>query len=345
MFPFHTSHVFVLSVDGGGIRGIIPALILRELEHRLQRRGRRRKPLHRFFDLVAGTSTGGLIALGLGAPRRTGAARGPVNRNTGLTPDELVDVYQRRGAEIFPRWKFNALRSVLQAFGDKYDAANLEQVLYDLFGDLTLQDALTNVLVTSYDTERRQPHFFKSWNSAEGTERDFFMRDVGRATAAAPTFFEPAYIASVPDDGERFCLLDGAVIANNPALCAYVEAYKLFPHAKDFTILSIGTGSTVEGFEYEDIRNWGYLDWVSPVKGMPLSSMMTDAQSQLVNHQLHKLPGLTYHRWNGPLTDCSEEMDDASEENLAALRRFAYGVIEANSEQIDAVCHELQHRH
>jgi len=123
MFGLPNSTITILSIDGGGIRGLIPALILKELEERLARR-RNAQPLPRLFDLMAGTSTGGLIALGLCAPAITSDGHGYLSEPA-LTTDDLIRIYTDRGEEIFPPWKFRRLRSVLQAFGDKYDADSL----------------------------------------------------------------------------------------------------------------------------------------------------------------------------------------------------------------------------
>lgn len=343
MALFPRSHVTILSIDGGGVRGVIPVILLQEVRRRLAKRNNH-KPFFRIFDLIAGTSTGGMIALGLAVPELDPNTGRPTGRSF-VSLEQMLEMYTERGLEIFPRSNFNALRSVKQAFGDKYDASGFEHVLEDIFGVRTLREAATSLLVTSYDTERRRPHFFKRkpgpWNEAEP---DFFLRDVARATAAAPTFFDPAYIASVPDTGERYCLIDGAIIADNPALCAFIEARKFFPHARNYAILSIGTGTTVARYSYHEMRRWGYLDWVSPVKGVPLSSMTTDAQSELVNHQLNKLHGVRYYRFNAPLLGCSEEMDDAGARNMLQLSRLAYEIIQKNSDSLDEICDILARR-
>ncbi len=365
--------VRILSIDGGGIRGLIPALLLHELHRRvrLRRGGRARQVpyLYELFDLVAGTSTGALIALGLCAPApaelcmtgrlehdrggegrllRGKAARGrrPAPDRAGarnsahpaVSLERIIEIYTRYGIQVFPRWKFSRLRTVLQAFGEKYDAAPYERLLKILYGDLRVSDSLTNLLITSYDTERQTPFFFKRRppHYQQPDDRDFLMRDAARASSAAPTFFEPAYIR--PVDGhsrEYFCLIDGAIFAANPAMAAYIEARKMYPWARRFVIVSLGTGKRARQFTYREMRNWGYIDWVSPIKGVPLSSMTTEAIAEAVNYQLYRLPGVEYYRFNALLQGSSEAMDDASEENMDALSAVARRIIDESSEQLN----------
>ncbi|HUX21680.1 MAG TPA: patatin-like phospholipase family protein, partial [Spirochaetia bacterium] len=159
--------VRILSIDGGGIRGLIPALVLRELRDRLRGRGVE-KPFSEQFDLIAGTSAGALVALGLVLPAARAAAGEPAphqgvqppvcyERRPALEIDDIVELYRKRGTEIFPRHRFNSLRKVVQAFADKYESSGLETVLREVFADATIRDALTNVLITSYDTEHMEP--------------------------------------------------------------------------------------------------------------------------------------------------------------------------------------------
>lgn len=124
---------------------------------------------------------------------------------------------------------------------EKYPADGIESVLDRYFGTTRLKDALTEVLVPSYEIERRVPFFFKSRYAKEKPEYDFPMKTVARATSAAPTYFEPVQI--ITDDGlDYYALIDGGVFANNPALCAYAEAIRMFPGAEDFVLVSLGTG-------------------------------------------------------------------------------------------------------
>ena len=340
--------VKILSIDGGGIRGIIPALILRELRDRLRGKGQRR-PFAEQFDLIAGTSAGALVALGLVVPKassengETPEAPPTYEKSPALEIDDIIDLYMKRGGEIFPRHRFNSLRTVVQAFADKYESAGLETVLHDVFGEATIRDALTNVLITSYDTERMEPFFFKKRPRRKSWEADlnFYMRDAARASSAAPTYFEPALVGPLPSTGKRYCLIDGGVFANNPAMCAYVEARKIYPRAKRYVLVSLSTGRSMSSFLYDDVRTWGFLDWIRPTNGTPLATIMGSGQSECVNHQLEKLPGVDFFRLEGELLPGRDEIDDASEENLRNLTLIAERMIHTNDEKLNRICEEI----
>ncbi|WP_455382789.1 patatin-like phospholipase family protein [Salinispira pacifica] len=342
MAPVFGRTVRILSIDGGGVRGLIPSLVLEEIQRRLRSRGNMR-PFHRIFDLMAGTSAGGIIALGLSLPEVDPGGKGFVRGKAALDISKITALFSARGLDIFPRGGLANLRSILQAFGEKYSADSLESMMAGLFGDVTIHDALTNLLITSYDIEERGPHMFKKRpKRRDKADLNFYMRDVARATSAAPTYFEPAHIESVPPNGNQYCLVDGAIFANNPALAAYIEARKIFPHARRYLIVSLGTGRAEHRFSYERIKDWGYLEWVSPRNGVPLFSLSSEGQSVAVVHQLSRIPDVEFYRLNGPLSDgASESMDNASPENIERLTAAAMDIISDNDDLIDRICKRL----
>jgi len=161
----------VLAIDGGGIRGIIPAVILSELQRRIS------KDLWQGFDLIAGTSTGGIIALGIGTK---------CNRNGPYSPAQLVDLYVQNGAAIFHK---NFLTPLRQLMLPKYSPDALEGTLEKFFQGTELQTALTPLLISSYDLQRQLPFFFKSHKIAANPSYNWKVTEVARATSGAATFF------------------------------------------------------------------------------------------------------------------------------------------------------------
>jgi len=329
--------VTILSIDGGGIRGLLPARVLREIRRRLTDAGEHR-PFFDLFDLIAGTSTGALIGLATALRNDDGTER--------FTTSQVVELYQDRGTEIFPPSFRSALHTAVQAFRFKYSAEPFERLLLDVFGNESLRSAATNLLVTSFDTEAMQPHCMKrrAGRGDWAEDPDYYMRDAARASAAAPTYFPPAHIGPIGKEAKKFSLIDGAVFANNPSGLAYVEATKIFPEESKFLVLSLGTGDPQQGYPYEEVHSWGYLEWVNPMKGFPIGAIMSAGQSEAVSHQLSRMFGVRYVRLNVPLNGCSPAMDDASRKNLFCLAGLADQLIENHDAAIDEVCRILAAR-
>lgn len=290
----------VLSIDGGGIRGLIPALVLCELEARAKR------PVAELFDLVVGTSTGGILACALTRP--------------GAWPaDRLVDLYRTEGPKIFHRSLGQKIRSGQGLLEEKHDARALEAALATYLGDGRLSDAAVRTLVTAYDLEARHPHFFKSWRA----DLDAPLALVGRATAAAPTYFEPvAY--------EGMSLVDGGVFATNPSMCAYAEVVRLTGERPEF-VLSLGTGRLMRPIHHEDAVRWGLVQWVRPV-----IDVVFDGVGDTVEYQLGRLmPDDGVVRLQADLRMASDALDDASPRNLELLERQALDLVAQRSDALD----------
>jgi patatin-like phospholipase/acyl hydrolase len=309
----------ILSIDGGGIRGIIPAKVLAKIEDLTK------KPIAELFDVIAGTSTGGILALGLTCP---GTGRQPKH-----AARDLVDLYVNKGEEIFARSWLTEEEKILVP---KYKTFHLEQALMEYLGDARLKDAVTRVTVTSYETERRQPFFFRSVRAAKDpAEYDFFMRDVARATSAAPTFFPPHKIATTSPD--YFSLVDGGVFANNPGMCAYADALAEIGPSPDVIMVSLGTGSLTRPLQHDTIKTWGELKWVQPV-----IEVMMDGVSNATDYHLAQILGAAnYYRLQTTLNIAKDEMDDASSPNIRNLVLQAEDLIHSSGDTLAKICERL----
>lgn len=324
----------VLSIDGGGIRGLIPAMVLAEIE---QRTG---KPVSELFDLIAGTSTGGILALGLAKPA-VGC------REPQYKAGELADLYEKEGARIFSRSVWHRTRAVGNALEEKYPSEGVEAVLDEYFGDARLQDALTGVLVTAYEIERRIPWFFRSERAKSRIDYDFPMKQAARATSAAPTYFEPVKI-DAEHSSDYYALIDGGVFANNPAMCAYVEARRWieakdssYPPGTDVLLVSLGTGELTRRLPYEEAKGWGLLGWAQPLLGV-----VFDGVSDTVDHQLGELlqpkeGKRRYWRFQRRLDEGNDDLDDASRTNVRVLKLLAESIVRDNSGELDNLCARL----
>jgi predicted acylesterase/phospholipase RssA len=337
----HTDPIRILSIDGGGMRGVMAVRILAELE-RLSGR-----PIASLFDVIAGTSTGGMIALGLTQPGPDGKPR--------LSAQDVQDIYIKFGATIFPRiaWRPFGWRPIwagrpviVQRFGAlafprrysnaRYSAVGLEKLLRELLGTTRLSEAMADVIVPSYDWKAGRAFVFRSREAREKSSIDPTMAQVARATTAAPTYFPPMRLRA----GDReLVLIDGGVAANNPASIAYYEAlYQARSEGRldpDFLVLSLGTGRPpVAVPTYEELwsRNWLRM-------GMGMLGVLMDGTSEISDELLTGIirprhPSSRYWRLDTDLNAVRLNMDDASERQVSGLLALAEQTISDNRDEL-----------
>jgi patatin-like phospholipase/acyl hydrolase len=340
----------ILSIDGGGIRGILPGVILTFIEERLMAKEGKDVRLSDYFDMIAGTSTGGILTCTYLLPERDSS--GKSTRKPKLTAREAVNIYLDRGDDIFNLTFWQKMKSKGGLADEKYDSSQLEKALNDYFGETLLSELLKPCLITSYDIKSRRAQFFNQIDAKKSPTHDFKVRDVARATSAAPTYFEVSKIKSV--FGSPFPLIDGGVFANNPTMCAYAEARSTVfssvlndpdktdnPYAKDMIIVSIGTGSSSKPYEYDKAKDWGVIQWIQPI-----IDIMMSGNSETVNYQLRKIWETTgtpenYIRLEPSLYEANSEMDDASAKNLKALHEAGLKFVTDNEKLLESIVDKL----
>jgi len=351
----HMGRFRLLSIDGGGIRGYIPALVLEELEHRLG------SPLYRHFDVIAGTSAGGILALSLATSRREPRAR------------ELVDRWRTTAPTVFPRTLFDKAFTRLRktvplvdsalgvlglptdvepqdAFNPKYPPYGRAKVLKQYFGDEPLSAARTRVFVTAYETEIRTPVFFVS-RDEDRSEDDYHlassqgisMFDAAMATSAAPTYF-PAHLVFRGPGKRSLSLVDGGVFANNPTDLAHAFLRRDTSYEGD-VVVSLGTGGMERSYPYHRIKSWGAAQW-----GLPAIKMMLDGQTEATALGMRRrLAHAHYYRFQesldgdpyDPTDDVADEIDDISDRNFDRMERLARRIIRNQDRELDRLCAEL----
>jgi patatin-like phospholipase/acyl hydrolase len=317
--------VTVLAIDGGGIRGLIPAAFLDRLEKRTGR------AVSGLFDYVAGTSTGGILALGLGLARPGGERP--------YSATELMALYQAEGRNIFHRSLLHALATLGGLNGSRYPEDGVDDVLRRYFEGMRLGDARTNVMVTAYEIEMRCPFFFRSWQArAPETSRshDYEAWHVARSTSAAPTFFPPHRAVAL--DGRIYALIDGGVYANNPAVCAWVEAHDRHPGA-EVLVVSLGTGNENRPVRFEDARDWGLAGWAPHLIDIIFDGVSDTGDVEL-DEMLNTQGRHDHFRFQADIHGSEQEMDNTAAENLDALRSL--GETLASGAQFDEVCTRLE---
>ncbi|XP_048335514.1 patatin-like protein 2 [Ziziphus jujuba] len=331
------SKVTVLSIDGGGIRGIIPGTLLDFLESKLQALDGPNARLADYFDVIAGTSTGGLVTTMLAAPNKD-------NRPLYAAKD-INNFYLEHCPKIFPQKNRNSFLTKITSFlssGPKYDGKYLHSLTKNLVGNLTVKQTLTNVLIPTFDIKRLQPVIFTSNEAKRNPAKDALLSDVCIGTSAAPTFL-PAYYFETKDihgKPHTFDLIDGGVAANNPTMMAISEISKeitmnystQFPDlapmdSKRMLVLSLGTGAPKleEKFNAKKAAEWGLLGWLFDEGKTPILDVYFDASSDMVDIHVSTLFQSFNSKKNylriqdDTLTGDDASLDIATEKNLKRL--------------------------
>lgn len=296
----------ILSIDGGGIRGLIPLYFLAKLEELTGKR------TYEMFDVIAGTSTGGMIAMGLSiAPAK-----------------DILNLYIKCSDKIFKRNH--------NVFGPKYSSKNKREIFKEFFGNRLLSEAKVPTIITAWELERdRAYHLYSKWpsdNIFDHEHIDMLMSDVALATSAAPTYFEPETVHALNVNGLRskvpYTFIDGGVFANNPAMIAVNYAMTLYPELTyaNIDLLSLGTGYKPVDYEGKNAKRWSSLLWLPPLLHVLLSG-----NGKSVDLDLRRLLQNKYKRVNTILKHSSSQMDKLGK-NLSALHQDAEKMLLQNEE-------------
>jgi patatin-like phospholipase/acyl hydrolase len=291
----------VLSCDGGGIRGLIPAEFLGIIERKTG------KPTSDMFHLLAGTSTGGIIAAGLSVPEEGGPKYSAL---------DIVKLYTENGSTIFDK-RWGPFNLFARPFFSRYKSNGIIRVLDEKFGDTKLSDARNDLLITSYDLYNGESCFFKN-------KTPYMMKDALCCTSAAPTFFPPFKLKMLDSQGQPLeneqgqpvirKMIDGGVYANDPALCSLIEAVELYPNADSYFMLSLGTGYAKTSCDPEGLFGWG----------IHISDILMNSASLNVRHAIKEMGAIYkkrvyYARLQVKLDDEHSQMDDVSVSNMEYL--------------------------
>ncbi len=360
-----------LSIDGGGARGMIPAVILKEVERRSGKR------ICDLFDRICGTSTGSILACGLTALNRIGGDRPK------FTAQEIVEIYRSLGATIFSRGSFNETVvdplnelldrstswiathpgetiSTIKTIWDRvsaplHDVNKLAFHLYKKFGDLKMEDALCELFVYAYDIGSRTPEIIGSSESTIPGARDyskFRMYQAATASSAAVPFFAPYSVYRNPGNpleipsafgpqypriggtGDTYDLVDGGNGGlGNPAMFAFLEESEQ-SKGRSHVLVSLGTGHSTSPVPPE-AKNWGFVQWIGD--GGELLKSVFDGEADCVDQSLRKLleKNVTYFRWQPSIPEKFAFLDEGSREDMDALEDLAQAFISEHDEEID----------
>lgn len=287
----------ILSIDGGGIRGVIPAQILCLFEEEYGVR------ISEIVDCFAGTSTGGIIALGLAVPDEENPTQAKYSASW------IKDLYVTKGETIFQNDLWHWLETLGGLLGPQYETEALSKLLEEMLGDIKLSELVKDTFITSYSVSTNHPFLFEHFGSY--TLHDADLVDIALSTSAAPTYF-PSYMLK----GEN--LIDGGVFANDPAGWAYCELFKRDElNDKEVYILSLGTGEFPETPEGETS-----LNLISSAEEV-ITALFDATNEQVVElvSLLEKEHKIHFMRWQPTLISSEQvEMDNVSKENIESLQ-------------------------
>ncbi len=328
----------ILSIDGGGIRGIIPGMFLVALEEKIKMATNNPNAhLTDYFDFFAGTSTGGILISILLCPDDDDP------KKQKYTAKQAMDIYLEHGVEIFSASRWRHFLSRFGLLSELYDDTVFNKVLEDYFGDKKLSELLKPCIITAYNIELRKNHLFRQQKAiSHGDSRDFYLKDVCRATSAAPTYFSVAEIFSLAKT--RYPLVDGGVFAHNPSLSALLEVIKSYNTYRidDIWILSLGTGLSKISYNYEHFKK----KWAISI-GPALVDIMSSSSAESTDYYLKQLfrsvnKSSNYIRIEPTnLSSINPSMDASSPGNIQKIISLGDKLISEHEELISQIVAEI----
>lgn len=335
----------VLVIDGGGVRGIVPARILETIE------ARTRKPIAELFDMVGGVSTGAIVAAGLAMPDD----KDPTKPK--YTAENIKDFYFKQAPKIFPQMRFKGLRQISSSAA--YDPRPLEETLHTYFGDSRISDSIVSLMIPATDIKNFRPAWISSIKgqpdrSPEGWST-MLMRDAIRGATTAPTYFPAKYVTTTPNQDvpgvqHRHTLIDGGFFSGNAMRRLLTQARKIAPPDAEIVIVHIGTGMIGNTLSPEEWNRLGPLGMLSKDKGSILMSLAINIGILDMAQDLRDELGDRFVSLNGNIdfedtvNHPSTDMDDASLANMTLLENFADRIVADSGEDFDRLCRMLDER-
>ncbi|CAL9115617.1 unnamed protein product [Musa acuminata var. zebrina] len=298
--PCEGKLITVLSIDGGGVRGLIPGTVLAFLESKLQELDGPDARIADYFDVITGTSTGGLLSAMITSPDE--------NKRPLFSANQVIDFYLENSPKIFPQGSgmFSSLTKMVSAIrGPKYDGKFLHSKVKQLLTETKLSETLTNVIIPTFDIKLLQPVIFSSFEARHSPLKNAHLADICISTSAAPTYLPAHYFETTDSDGKShsYNLIDGGIAANNPTLVAMSQIKKEialmnknFANFKSidyhkFIIISIGTGSAKveQKFSAHLASKWGILQWLYHGGSNPLIDSFFQGSADVVDIHMSSL--------------------------------------------------------
>ena len=317
----------VLSIDGGGMKGIVSVMVLQRLEYYIKLYSKNEKAvLSDYFDLIGGTSTGAIItALLLTTNKET---------KTSYETGEILELYLQRGKEIFHRPLAYRLRTMFGLFGPKYTNKDFEKLLNQYLENTVLEDLRKDGVFTAYDTANREAIFYSTLSKKSWERQVLPVKEVVLSSTAAPTYFPPVHITSSKNKDN--CHIDGGIVVNNPALSTLIEGFKhpKYKGLNDIILVSVGNVTNTDFYSYKRVKRWGIFGWA-----LPIVSIVFDSDTSTVDYETKKLFEAFGCRQNYLRLELRTDgkvppMDDISKEAIETLLLYGNQLIKRNDTAI-----------
>ena len=331
-----TNKTRVLSIDGGGIRGIIPLVFLGYIEKRTG------CPSHVLFDVFAATSTGTIIATTLTTPKLTTAKKDRKNGKAVRYPTaaQILKVYEREGKKVFSHDLWWQIKTLWGLNGPLYPDKNFNAYLKNLFGNATLADIPSNILITAFDLYSYTPVVFSSTKARQDSAHNFYINTIIRGATAAESYFAPLPIKNI-EKTKKYLPVDAGIYVNNPLMLGIAEVQSKHPNSS-YQILSLGTGRS-SAPSTKGIKSWGLVSWLKH-----LVAISHQGQSHMVHKTameiLSREDPIRYGdflRLEVSLPASHMGMADASAKNIKALKQIAQEKIKRERDKINAFIDRL----
>lgn len=324
----------ILTIDGGGMKGIISCIVLMRLERYLKVYSKdETATIPDYFDLIAGTSTGSILTTFLLCPDENGRAK--------YTAKDALELYMAKGKEMFRKRPLYPINTMFGLLKSKYTNTEFRKELSEYFGELNISQLIKPCMLVTYDMVSRRTFFVNSISSATNESRDIKVVEAVLASCAAPTYFPPVYHKNT--NGVSRCLIDGGVAANNPAMSALIEGLKIQPESdiKDTYLFSVANASMDQSYTCENTKRWGILTFA-----IPLFHIFMETSEEIVDYQVKKLYeslgiGCHYLRVEAINEKNIPAMDDTSDETFKRLVEIGHQLADQQEVAIRAFAKQL----
>lgn len=327
----------IFTIDGGGMKGLISAIVIEEIEKEIQKHFNNKNiKISDCFDMIAGTSTGAILAAMYLVPDEKGRPK--------YRAKDATKLYLERGKDIFSRNVGQCIKTSFGLTGSKYSCQALYNILGEYLGNIKISDVLKPCLITAYDITSGTAFFFDTYSAKKNMNKNYYLKDAVLASTAAPTFFPPVKVVSIGNTTR--CLIDGGVCCNNPSVCAFTEALKNpgISSPKEISICSVGNVGNDQTYLCDSSMKWGLLGWVKPA-----INIMMDARKQIEDYELMMLYDSLSSSNNYLRLEKKENafvkikpMDDTSQHTIKMLSKYAYEILDRKEKEIKKYIETLE---